>query len=314
MLHNNSNVMINRDFKTINDLLEAFPDEQSCIDQLEKIRWNGYVISPFDPTSKVYKCKDNKYICKNTNKYFNVRTYTMYDNTKVSLRKWFLAIYLATSHKKGISSHQLAKDIGITQKSAWFMLQRIRNCFGIECVECLDNEVEADETYIGGKNKNRHNSKKEKGTQGRNVKTKTPVLGAVARNGRLVAKVVPDTKAKTLTPEIIKWVKETASIITDEWIGYNSIKKHYKHSYVKHKQGEYVRDNIYTNTIEGFWSLFKRGIFGIYHFVSRKHLQKYVDEFVFRYNTRKNSTSYRFNLFLCNMATRTTYKDLIYEE
>ena len=148
--------MINKDFNTILELLQAFPDEQTCIDHLEELRWNGNVISPFNPLSKVYNCKGNKYRCKETGKYFNVRTGTLFDNTKVKLQKWFLAIWLVTSHKKGISSIQLSKDIGVTQKTAWFMLQRIRNCFGIDNDAKLDNEVEGDETYVGGKNKNRH--------------------------------------------------------------------------------------------------------------------------------------------------------------
>ncbi len=166
--------MINKDFNSILDLLQTFSDEQTCIDHLEELRWNGHVVSPFDSSSKVYKCKGNKYRCKNTSKYFNVKTGTLFDNTKVKLQKWFLAIWLVTSHKKGISSMQLAKDIDVTQKTAWFMLQRIRNCFGIENNNTLDGEVEADETYIGGKNKNRHKDKKVDNAQGRSSKDKAP--------------------------------------------------------------------------------------------------------------------------------------------
>lgn len=150
--------MTNTDFKSILDLIKTSPDEQSCIDHLEKLRWNGNVISPFEETSKVYKCKGNKYRCKNTSKYFNVKTNTIFDNTKLGLQKWFLAIYIVTSHKKSISSLQLSRDLDITQKSAWFMLQRIRQCFGIGNNNDLDNEVEVDEAYVGGKNKNRHSS------------------------------------------------------------------------------------------------------------------------------------------------------------
>lgn len=124
--------MLKASFNTILDLINAFPDEQSCIDHLEKLRWNGNVVSPFDEASKVYKCANSRYRCKNTGRYFNVKTATLFDNTKVKLQKWFLAIWLATSHKKAISSIQLSKDIGVTQKTAWFMLQRIRNCFGFK--------------------------------------------------------------------------------------------------------------------------------------------------------------------------------------
>jgi transposase-like protein len=135
-----SKTMINQDFNSIIDLLKAFPDEQTCIDHLTQLRWNDNIVSPFDPASKVYTCKGNKYRCKNTGKYFNARTSTLFDNTKVALQKWFLAIWIVTSHKKGISSIQLSKDIDVTQKTAWFMLQRIRNCFGDEKAE-LSNEV-----------------------------------------------------------------------------------------------------------------------------------------------------------------------------
>ena len=123
--------MFNAEVNSILDLLKAFPDEQSCIDHLEKLRWKGNVVSPFDAKSKVYNCNGNRYKCKNSGKYFNVKTNTLFDNTKMLLQKWFLAIWIITSHKKAISSLQLGRDLNITQKSAWFMLQRIRNCFDL---------------------------------------------------------------------------------------------------------------------------------------------------------------------------------------
>lgn len=300
-----------QDFNSLIDLFKAFPDEQSCIDHLEQLRWNGFVVSPFDPTSKVYKCKDNKFRCKNTGKYFNVKTNTLFDSSKIELRKWFAAIWLVTSYKKGISSLQLSRDIDVTQKTAWFMLQRIRNCFGIENDDDFNNTVEIDETYVGGKNKNRYADKRMDGSQGRSVKDKTPVLGMVERKGKLVAKVVKNTSCEVLTLQIVKFVKD-ALIYTDEWWGYNSIKKLFKHNYVNHRTSEYVRGNVYTNTIEGFWSILKRGIIGIYHFTSKQHLQRYVDEFAFRYNTRNYTESGRFNLLLRNTEHRLTYKELIY--
>ena len=303
--------MINQDFKSILDLIKAFPNEQTCIDHLETLRWNGNVISPFDASSKIYNCKGNKYKCKNTGKYFNVKTDTMFDNTKMELQKWFLAIWIVTSHKKGISSLQLGRDLNITQKSAWFMLQRIRNCFGIENDNELDNEVEADETYVGGKNKNLHADKKAIASQGRSAKDKTPVVGMVERNGKLNANVVDNVGSATLTREIVANVKESASLYTDEWLGYKGVSRIYDHSIVKHNQGQYVNGRVHTNTIEGFWSLLKRGIFGIYHFTSKKHLQMYVDEFVFRYNTRDTTSAMRFNLLLANTQNRLTYKELI---
>lgn len=233
----------------------------------------------------------------------------MFDNSKIELQSWFIAIYLVTGHKKGISSLQLSRDLNVTQKTAWFMLQRIRNCFGIENNTDLVNEVEIDETYVGGKNKNRHNDKKVADSQGRSLKDKTPVLGMVERKGKVVAMKVENTKAETIIPQIVNIVKGS-TVYTDEYLSYRSLQKIYDHSFVKHNQGMYVDGRVHTNTIEGFWSLLKRGIFGIYHFTSKKHLQKYVDEFVFRYNTRGNSDCFRFNLLLANSTNRLTYNQL----
>lgn len=300
--------MINNDFKSILELIKTFPDEQSCIDHLTEMRWNGNVISPFDETSKVYNCKGNRYKCKETGKYFNVKTNTIFDNTKMPLQKWFLAIWLVTGHKKGISSLQLGRDLDITQKSAWFMLQRIRQCFGMDEEIQLDNEVEADETFVGGKDKNRHANKK---TQGRG--DKSPVLGMVERGGKLRAVKVPNTTTETLSTEIIKGIKEGAILYTDEFSSYKSLKRIYDHQFVKHSKSEYVKGRIHTNTIEGFWSILKRGIIGVYHFTSKKHLQLYIDEFVFRYNSRKSTEANRFNLLLTNITNRITYKELIDE-
>jgi len=290
-----------RSFNSILELVSEFSTEQVCIEHLESIRWGNQVVSPFDPDSKVYKCKGGKYRCRNTGKYFNAKTGTMFDNTKIKLNKWFLAIWLITSHKKGISSLQLSRDIHVTQKTAWFMLQRIRKCFGSENNNLLDNLVECDETYIGGKSMN----------QGRSTKDKTPIVGMVERGGKVNANKVENTNAQTLSCEILRSVKETATLFTDGWRGYNDVLKIYEHRIIKHNEGQYVNGIIHTNTIEGFWSLLKRGIFGIYHSTSRKHLQKYVDEFVFRYNTRGIGESERFNLLLGNMGIKTTYKGLI---
>ncbi len=296
--------MIKSDFNTILELLQAFPDEQACIDHLEALRWpNGDVVSPFEPNSKVYRCAGNRFRCKETGKYFNVKTGALFDNTKIHLQKWFLAIWLVTSHKKGISSVQLSKDIGITQKSAWFMLQRIRNCFGFDNENEISNEVEVDETYVGGKNKNKHVSNRTSGTQGRSTKDKAAVFDMVERGGKLNAKHVTDVGIKTLTEEIVRHVKD-ATIYSDEWLGYNALKRVYDHHFIKHGAWQYVDGRIHTNTIEGFWSLLKRGIFGICHFTIVKHFQFYVDEFVFRYSTRASNGGQRSNLFLSNTEKR----------
>ncbi|MNJ89863.1 ISXO2-like transposase domain protein [compost metagenome] len=307
--------MFTTEYKTVLELIKAFPDEQSCIDHLEKILWYKGVVSPFDPTSKVYKCKDNKYRCKNTGKYFNVKTNSMFDNTKIELQKWFLAIWLVCSYKKGISSVQLSKELGITQKSAWFMLQRIRACFGIENNNNLEGIVEADESFYGGKNKNRHADKKVKNSQGRSFKDKTPIVGLIERGGKMTAVVVKDTKRETIQPIIRKYVAKGSILISDDWMGYNGIESHVHHYSIKHSDKGYKHDYdssvIHTNTVEGAWKIMKNSLRDMYNSVSRKHLQAYVDEFVFRYNLRRMQNSERFNFLILNSGIRTKYKDLI---
>ena len=192
------------------------------------------------------------------------------------------------------------------------MLQRIRKCFGIENNHFLDNEVEVDETFVGGKNKNHHKHKKVKNSQGRSLKDKVAVLGMVERRGKLVARIVEDTQANTLTKEILKSVKRYANVYTDEWQGYKNLSKYYNHSIVKHSEKEFVNGNAYTNTLECVWGILKRGILGIYHFTSKKHLQIYLDEFVFRYNTRYMTEQNKFETLLSNMTVRTKYKELIH--
>jgi len=299
-------------FKSILDLLQQFPTEQHCIDHLEKMRWNGNVISPFDRTSKVYKCAGNKYKCKNTGKYFNVRTATVFDNTKIPLQKWFLALYVISSHKKGISSHQLARDITVTQKSAWFLLHRLRYAFDHpKFKEALGDIVEIDETYMGGEYKNKHADKKLKSTQGRSTKDKKPVLGMLERNKYVIAQVVDDTKQNTVLPIIVHNVIPGTFVMTDEYNAYNALSFAYNHMRVNHGAKEYVNGMAHTNGMENFWSHLKRGIDGIYHWVSVKHLQVYVDEFSLRYNIRELTTASRFDLILANIAGRLTYNDLI---
>ncbi len=299
-------------FKSIFDLLETFPDEQTCINHLEYLRWRGNVESPFDANSKVYKCKNNRYKCKNTGKYFNVKTNSIFEDTKIPLKKWFMALYVFSSHKKGISSHQLAKDINVTQKTAWFMLHRLRYAFDHpNFKKMLENHVEADETYFGADNKNKHANKKIEGTQGRSTKDKSAIFGMVERGGNVIAKQVNDVSSDTLKSIIYSNVKKNSTISTDEWRSYTGLNANYSHFIVNHSAKEYVNLMAHTNNIECFWSHLKRGVDGIYHWVSKKHLQSYVDEFSLRFNTRKNLTSQRFDLILGNMIGRLTYNQLI---
>jgi transposase-like protein len=299
-------------FNNILELVKAFPTEQSCIDHLEAIIWEGTPVSPFDNRSAVYKCPNNKYKCRTTNKYFNIRTGTIFDGTKIPLQQWFLAIYLFTSHKKGISSYQLAKDLSVTQKTAWFMLQRLRYAMEHESFKReMEGIIEVDETFVGGKNKNRHKDKKVPNSQGRSFIDKTPVMGMLEKGGNVRCFVVPDTKAESIQPIIFQGVKRGSTIYSDEWWAYNGLGRFYNHQIVDHGRGQYKNGDACTNTIEGFWSHFKRTIIGTYHVISRKHMQKYANESAFRYNFRENNANQIFNLFLESVDNkRLTYRNL----
>lgn len=304
---------LQQNFKSLLDLLITLPTEQNCINYLERVIWNDRPVSPFDPASKVYKCTNNRYRCKNTGKYFTIKTGTIFRNSKLSIQKWLWALYLFSSHKKGISSCQLAKDINITQKSAWFMLHRLRLAFKISKFESiLKNTVEIDEAFIGGSNLNRHWDKKVPNSQGRSWKDKTPVLGLLERNGNLVTQVVPNTRQITIEPIVRAKVKVNSNVFTDEWFAYKDLHQWFNHQIVNHRLKQYVNGQVSTNSIEGFWSHLKRGINGTYHWVSKGHLSKYTDEFTLRYNTRECDERERFELVLSSVVGKNlTYQQLI---
>lgn len=304
-------------FKSFTHMLEVLPNDNACREFLELLRWNGEPVCPHcgSKNKAHYELKTKGVFkglrkCKDCRERFTVTVKTMFEGSHLPLRKWFIATYIFASHKKGISSLQLSRDLGITQKTAWFVLGRLRNSFKVKTKVKFTGTTQADESFFGGKNKNRHASKKVKDSQGRSFKDKTPVFGLV-NNGMVDISVVADTKATTLKPIIASMVETGSIVVTDEWGAYNGLANNYQHEVLKHNAAEFVRDGFHTNSIEGFWSLLKRGIFGIYHSVSPKHLNKYCDEFSYRYNTRKTSDGNRFSLSLVNAENRLTYKQLI---
>ena len=289
---------------------QQYPDEASCLVFLETQRWGENGANRYCPhcgSLKSYKFADGKlFKCGDCRKKFTVKVGTMFSDSHIPLQKWFYAIYLNTSLKKGISSIQLAKYLGITQKSAWFMLQRIR--YSVETAgrgDLLVNVVEADETYVGGK---RHD-----GMRGRGASGKTPVVGIAERKGEIRLEVTENTKAVTLDKIITDHVKPGATVMTDEYRPYNHVTKlGYEHHRVNHSNKDFVIGESHTNTIEGAWSHLKLSIQAVYIGVSPKHLQKYCAEYEYRYNTRELKDAERFDKWFGFVnGVNLTYKKLI---
>jgi len=304
-------------FKSLIQVLDFFKEESTCVQYLAHSRWGTEPACPHCGnvgayvTNRGFKCK-----AKECHKKFTVTTGTIFENTKISLRTWFAAMYLCTAHKKGISSLQLSRDLNLTQKTAWFILHRIREMLNANQPEQLTGTVEIDETYVGGATKNKSNKKRaELKATGGQYFSKTSVIAMVERESRQVKTNVlkaNSVKYSDVLPMIQANISENALIITDSSTMYGSLKHSYNHEVVNHVQKEYVRGAMHINTIEGFFSQLKRGIYGIYHQVSPKHLQRYCHEFGYRYNTRKMVDTNRFEDAIKNVGNnRLTYKNLI---
>lgn len=298
-------------FKDFNSLsqLSGLGDDK-CKEILSESRWGSDIVCPYCGGHHCHKGR-SRYWCPHCGYKFSVTVGTIFENTKVSLRKWFMAIYLISYHKKGISSCQLAKDISVTQKTAWYMLSKIRTLFMQK--ECrFRGVVELDEVYIGGKEYLKHRSRKVKGTQGRSLKNKVPVFGLLRRGKQSTVRafVVPDTQRLTLMNILAHIVEQGSQVYTDEFSAYKEVNKWgYVHTVVEHNLDCYVNGPCHTNSIEGFWGHLKRMIH-TYHKISKDHLQSYIDESVFRWNNRKRSGGRIFQTLMARSLKVVTYKDI----
>ena len=299
--------------KSVVGLIDRYGDERSCEKHLQSILWRDSEYCPHCGNVKIYHCAGGRrFRCASCKKDFSIKTGTIFHDSKISLRKWFFAIHMVTTHKKSMSSYQLARDLPVTQKTAYYMLHRIRESVRNEdFIVSFVGTVEIDDTYIGGKERNKHSSKRVGNTQGRSVKTKEPVFGMVERgSGQVKAERVSRVDRETIEKRLLSYVNIGSRVISDEWKAYNRLGDLYDHDSVNHSRHEYVRGEIHTNTIEGFWAILKRSIYGIHHFVSAKHLQRYINEQIFRYNNRGDHVN-MFNMILERVGgKKLSYKEL----
>ncbi len=304
-------------FKNLRELISTMPDEKTCRDYLAKERWNGVIICPYCQHDKCYVIEGGKrFKCASRECYqkFSVVTGTIMGASNLPVSKWLMAIYLLTSSKKGISSYQLARQIGTSQQSGWFMLHRIRLMMKNRSTTLLSGIIEADETYLSRKYRSDYKGlpPQEIDYNMKNkIKNKGAVIGMAERGGEVRVKAMFDNNAKNVWQAINENVKPVSELHTDESNLYKNDEQPYNRKHVTHYKREWVKGNVHVNTVENFGSVMKRGVYGIYHHISYKHLQCYADEYSYRYNSRKITDAERFTISLQNIEHRLTYNELI---
>ena len=281
---------MNQEPKSLQEAIVYFSNPDNCIDYIAIRRWPNGVVCPgcgatkvsFNANRRTWKCGSH-----HPKREFSVKVGTIYEDSPIPLDKWLTATWMLTNCKNGVSSYEIARDVRVTQKSAWFMLQRIRlamqdDFFGSK----LGGEVEVDETFIGGKARNMHLSERKRRITGTGTKDKTAVMGILERGGKVRAAVVPSRRKTVLQEEVRKHVTAGAALYSDALMSYEGLATDYAHQVVDHAT-QYVDGRVHTNGLENFWSLLKRGISGTYVSVEPFHLHRYLDEQMFRFNTRK---------------------------
>jgi transposase-like protein len=295
-------------------LLEAvryFGDEDRCRDFLAGLRWpNGVRCIRCDSDRVGFLATRSLWRCKECRKEFSVKKGTIFEDSPIPLSKGLPAIWLYSAGKKGRSSHQLARDLGVTQKTAWFISHRIRLAMDTDSFDApLSGEVEADETYIGGKDNFKHAHLRRPMGRGPQI-GKVAVMGLLERHGEVRARVVPTRHKPVLQAEVRRHVAPGSTVYTDEFKSYQGLEADYVHEVINHSE-EYVRGHVHTNGIENFWSLFKRVIYGTHHSVEPFHLDRYLSENVQRFNTRQLRDNVRFTQTAGRvLGRRITYKEL----
>lgn len=298
--------------QTLKEAIEYFSDSDRCFEYVVNLRWqDGVATCPHCNSEYVSFVASRKiWNCLKCKKQFSVRVGTVFEDSAIGLDKWLTAMWMVANAKNGISSCEIARTIGVTQKTAWFMAHRIRLAMQIEPSEPMSGEIEADETYIGGKAENMHKSKRERKVRGRGGVGKAIVMGILERKGDVRAKLIPDTSKDTLLPIIANNVEQGATVYTDANPSYNELSEAYKHEFVDHAI-EYVRGRVHTNGIENYWSLFKRCIKGTYIHIDPEHIDRYLDEESFRFNRRTTTDAERFDKTASGIVgKRLTYKAL----